>query len=63
MPLRNMGAKVIGTSTSAVQLDPSLLVGYSSYAVSKFGLIKFYEVLAAEYPDTHIVTLHPGVGM
>ena len=63
MPSRRQGAKVVGTSTSAIQLDPSMQVAYSSYVTSKFATVKFFEVLAAEYPDTHVVTLHPGIGM
>ncbi|KAK3669231.1 hypothetical protein LTR78_010885 [Recurvomyces mirabilis] len=61
MPSRNEGAKVIGTSTSAISMDASLQTSYSSYVTSKFGLVKFYEVLAAKYPDTHVVTFHPGI--
>jgi NAD(P)-dependent dehydrogenase (short-subunit alcohol dehydrogenase family) len=63
MPLRNIGAKVIGTSTSAVSMDPAMQAKYSSYITSKFGLAKFYEILAAEYPEVHVVTFHPGIGM
>lgn len=33
----------------------------SSYVGSKVGLIKVMEVLAAEFPDVHVVTIHPGV--
>ena len=32
------------------------------YAGSKWALIRLYEIMAAEYPDTHFVTYHPGVG-
>ncbi len=35
---------------------------YSSYGASKLALIRFFEIMAAEYPDTHFVTYHPGVG-
>ena len=62
MPLRNIGAKVVGTSTSAISMDSSMQANYSSYVTSKFALVKFYEVLAAEYPDIHVVTFHPGIG-
>ena len=62
MPSRNNGAKVVGTSTSAISMDASMQATYSSYVTSKFGLVKFYEILAAEYPDTHVVTFHPGIG-
>ena len=33
----------------------------SSYVSSKFGLIKFFEVLAVEHPDVRLMVLHPGV--
>jgi short-subunit dehydrogenase len=38
-----------------------MLTQASSYAGSKFGLIKVMEILAAEFPDVHVVTIHPGV--
>jgi len=52
---------IIGTSTAAVVLPAAMVADGSSYVASKLGLIKFLEVLAAEYPDIHITTIHPGI--
>lgn len=38
-----------------------MLIRTSSYASSKYGLLKVMEILAAEFPDVHVVTIHPGV--
>ncbi|TID18510.1 putative short chain dehydrogenase [Venturia nashicola] len=46
---------------SAVNLPAPLLVPACSYASSKYALLKVMEVLAAEFPDVHVVTIHPGV--
>jgi short-subunit dehydrogenase len=52
---------LIGTSTGAVTLPAAMLTEGSSYVGSKVGLIKVMEILAAEFPDVHVVTIHPGV--
>jgi NAD(P)-dependent dehydrogenase (short-subunit alcohol dehydrogenase family) len=44
-----------------VTLPPAMLTPASSYAGSKYALIKVMEILAAEFPDVHVVTIHPGV--
>lgn len=38
-----------------------MLVPASSYACSKYALLKVMEILAAEFTDVHVVTIHPGV--
>ncbi|TLD28079.1 putative short chain dehydrogenase [Venturia nashicola] len=61
LPTRGKNATLIGISTGAVNLPAPLLVPACSYASSKYALLKVMEVLAAEFPDVHVVTIHPGV--
>lgn len=35
---------------------------YTGYNASKVAAAKFIEDLGAEFPDLHVVNLHPGVG-
>jgi NAD(P)-dependent dehydrogenase (short-subunit alcohol dehydrogenase family) len=61
LPTKGKNPVIIGTSTAAVTLPVAMVTDGSSYVASKLGLIKFLEVLAAEYPDIHITTIHPGI--
>lgn len=61
MPTRGKNAVVVGTSTGGVVFPEAYSLGHSSYMVSKFAIIKFMQVVATEYPDVHVVTIHPGV--
>ncbi|KAE9977959.1 hypothetical protein EG328_001752 [Venturia inaequalis] len=61
LPNRGKDATLIGVSTGAVNLPAAMLIRTSSYASSKYGLLKVMEILAAEFPDVHVVTIHPGV--
>jgi short-subunit dehydrogenase len=38
-----------------------MLTSGSSYVGSKYALLKVMEIFAAEFPDVHVVTIHPGV--
>jgi NAD(P)-dependent dehydrogenase (short-subunit alcohol dehydrogenase family) len=61
MPTKGKNPIIVCTSTAAVALPAAMVTNGSSYAASKLGLIKFMEILAAEHPDVHITTIHPGV--
>lgn len=61
LPTRGKNATLIGVSTGAVNLPAAMLVPASSYAGSKYALLKVMEILAAEFSDVHVVTVHPGV--
>jgi NAD(P)-dependent dehydrogenase (short-subunit alcohol dehydrogenase family) len=63
LPRRNTNSVVIGTSTAIAMLDIKLQQKFSSYAASKLAIIRLFEVMAAEYPDTRFVTFHPGIGL
>lgn len=52
---------IIAYTTGAAHLPA--LGGFSSYAVSKMSMIKFYDYLAAEYSDVRVFNVHPGVIM
>lgn len=61
LPTRGKDAILIGVSSAAVTLPEEALLASSSYAGSKYALLKVMEILAVEFPDVHIVTIHPGV--
>lgn len=52
---------VVGTSTGGVMFPKQLALGSSGYLVSKMALTNLMEWVAAEEPDLHVVTVHPGV--
>ncbi len=54
-------ATIIGISAGIVSLPAAHLVRSSAYTSSKMAAVKLLEILAAENPDVHIVSLHPGV--
>ncbi|RDW83504.1 hypothetical protein BP5796_04995 [Coleophoma crateriformis] len=60
LPTKGNNAVVVATATAGVSLPASMVMNVSSYVSSKLGLIKFIEVLAAEHPDVHFTTIHPG---
>lgn len=61
LPTRKAGASLVAVSSAVVSLPPVALPGTSSYVSSKLAQIKFFEFVAAEYPDLQVVTVHPGV--
>ncbi|KAF2811649.1 NAD(P)-binding protein [Mytilinidion resinicola] len=61
LPQRNANSSLVGVSSAVVSMPAAMLEGGSSYVTSKLATIKFFEFVAAEYPDVHVVTLHPGV--
>jgi NAD(P)-dependent dehydrogenase (short-subunit alcohol dehydrogenase family) len=52
---------VVGTSTAGVLFPKDQAVGNSGYMVSKMAVAGLMEYVAAEEPDVHFVTVHPGV--
>jgi len=54
-------ATIIGISAGVVSLSAAHLVRSSAYTSSKMAAVKLLEILAAENPDVHVVSLHPGV--
>ena len=52
---------VVGTSTGGVNFPKDQAVGSSGYMVSKKAVASLMEYVAAEEPDVHFVTVHPGV--
>lgn len=61
LPTRGKNSVLIGVSTGAVTLPAAMLTPASSYAGSKYALLKVMEIMAAEFEDVHVVTIHPGV--
>lgn len=61
LPTRGKDATLIGVSTNADNIPAAMLIPISSYAGSKYALLKVMEILAAEFPDVHVITIHPGV--
>lgn len=61
LPKRNEGSSLIGVSAGSIQID-AMAKNFSAYNSSKFAEVKMLEILAAENPDLHVVTMHPGVG-
>ena len=62
LPSRNPNATVISVNAGSVQIPGAFSHGYSAYNSSKMAVAKFFEILAVENPDVHVVTMHPGVG-
>jgi NAD(P)-dependent dehydrogenase (short-subunit alcohol dehydrogenase family) len=52
---------IVGTSTGGVNFPKDQAVGNSGYMVSKMAVASLMEYVAAEEPDVHVVTVHPGV--
>jgi NAD(P)-dependent dehydrogenase (short-subunit alcohol dehydrogenase family) len=52
---------VVGTSTGGVLFPKAMATGSSGYLVSKMAVASLMEYVAAEEPDVHVVTIHPGV--
>jgi NAD(P)-dependent dehydrogenase (short-subunit alcohol dehydrogenase family) len=50
----------ISVNTAGAHVPP-IPVGLSSYAVSKFALIKLMDYFAAENPHVKVLQVHPGV--
>lgn len=62
LPTRNQDATIVSVSAGSAHIDTSHQANGSSYNASKLGGIKFFEIVAAENPDVHVVNMHPGVG-
>lgn len=62
MPKRNPQAALISISAGSLHIPTHYQCNGSGYNASKFAALKFFEILAAENPDLHVVSMHPGVG-
>lgn len=62
LPTRDSDATILGTSAGVINIPPAWAAGLSSYTSSKFGALKFFEILAAEVPDVNVMIFHPGIG-
>ena len=62
LPTRNKNATVVSVSAGSAHIGVARQANGSSYNASKLGGIKFFEIVAAENPDVHVVNMHPGVG-
>jgi len=62
LPTRNAEATVISINAGSIQVPGDFSSTFSAYNSSKFATLKFFEILAVENPDLHVVSMHPGVG-
>lgn len=63
LPKRNPQAALISISAGSLHIPTPYQCNGSGYNASKFAALKFFEILAAENPDLHVASMHPGVGM
>ena len=61
LPFKGKDPVIVGTSTAAVHFPEQLMVGHSSYIVSKLAINKLIQLLVVEHPDIHAVSIHSGV--
>ena len=61
LPTRNQNATIVATSTAGIVFSGPMGAGNSAYLASKVAVNKFIEILAADQPDVHVVSVHPGV--
>lgn len=62
LPSHNPHAIILSLNAGSIQVPGAFSAKQSGYNSSKFATLKFYEILAVENPDVHIVSMHPGVG-
>lgn len=62
LPKRSENASVIGVSSNVINLPGEWTQKLSPYTITKTAFSKAFEIFAAEVPDTHFVTFHPGAG-
>ncbi|RAL17618.1 SDR family NAD(P)-dependent oxidoreductase [Aspergillus homomorphus CBS 101889] len=61
IPTANPTHAAIITTSAAVVLPPTMLVGLSAYHCSKLAVVKLTEHLAAENKNIFVASLHPGM--
>ena len=61
LPTRNPGSVFIGINAASWQV-PQMGANWTGYNASKVAACKLVEDLGTEYPDLHVVSLHPGIG-
>ena len=62
LPTRNTNAAIVSINAGSIQVTGNFSANQSGYNSSKFATLKFFEILAVENPDVHVVSMHPGVG-
>ncbi len=62
MPSRKPDSTIISVNAGSIQVPGPFSAGFSAYNSSKFAVLKMFEILAAETPDVHVMSMHPGVG-
>lgn len=60
IPLAKTDATIISISTAIAHLPASSFPGFSSYAATKLAGAKLLEYVQGQYPELHVVNLHPG---
>ncbi|KAK1814736.1 hypothetical protein LTR12_010872 [Friedmanniomyces endolithicus] len=61
MPSRKPDSTIISVNAGSIQVPGPFSAGFSAYNSSKFAVLKMFEILAAETPDVHVLSMHPGV--
>ena len=61
LPFKGKEPAIVATSTAALLFPEQMMVGHSSYVVSKQAVSKLVQIIAVEHPDIHVVSIHPGV--
>ncbi|KAK0904179.1 hypothetical protein LTR91_001190 [Friedmanniomyces endolithicus] len=61
MPSRKPDSTIISVNAGSIQVPGPFSAGFSAYNSSKFAVLKMFEILAAETPDVHVMSMHPGV--
>jgi NAD(P)-dependent dehydrogenase (short-subunit alcohol dehydrogenase family) len=61
LPTKGADATVVATSTAGILFPKAMSIKYTAYVASKQAVTSFIEYVAAEEPDVHFVTIHPGV--
>ncbi|KAK5107074.1 hypothetical protein LTR62_001892 [Meristemomyces frigidus] len=61
LPSRNPASILIGINAATIQIPGDFARNFSAYNSSKLAALKILEILAAEHPDLHVVSMHPGV--
>lgn len=61
LPTASPGAAILGVTTGATSMPPTMTPGLSAYIGSKLAQVKLLEYVAAENPNLFVATMHPGM--
>jgi NAD(P)-dependent dehydrogenase (short-subunit alcohol dehydrogenase family) len=61
LPTKGTDATIVATSTAGIVFPKSMARNHAGYISSKQAVANLIEYVAAEEPDVHFVTVHPGV--